>query len=152
MNIYLLNEHQPSCDKFLINNENMNYNYLLFDFENAIKLRHKTYRLCPRLIGTIVPNDGVSTSLTSIPLQLTDIEVYLLIENYLKSKTCWWGFDIELKLIYKNCKEVSEKTGIKHHVDHIVPLRGKQVCGLHVPWNLQIIPAIDNMRKGNKIG
>jgi len=40
--------------------------------------------------------------------------------------------------------------GFSWHVDHTIPLQGRLVSGLHVPTNLQVIPGVENIRKGNR--
>lgn len=66
--------------------------------------------------------------------------------KWLSSSDLMW-----IKEIYRTCAEVSEVTGTPHHVDHIVPLQGTNVSGLHVPWNLQIISASENASKRNHL-
>jgi 5-methylcytosine-specific restriction endonuclease McrA len=56
----------------------------------------------------------------------------------------------EMQAIYVKCTQLTKETGISHHVDHIIPLKGKTVTGLHVPWNLQILTATENISKGNR--
>ena len=54
----------------------------------------------------------------------------------------------EMESVYTYCSAL-RKIGLDYHVDHVVPLRGKSISGLHVPWNLQVLPGRENMSKGN---
>ena len=71
-------------------------------------------------------------------------------EKQLKEfQTPAWANMDKMNETYKECKRISEETGILHHVDHIIPLNGRNVSGLHVETNLQIITAYENLSKRN---
>ena len=67
-----------------------------------------------------------------------------------KRATPAWADLDAIKAIYVEAGR-RRALGENVHVDHIIPLQGKTVCGLHVHWNLQIIPAAENLRKQNRL-
>jgi hypothetical protein len=83
-----------------------------------------------------------------------------LINSYTKKRradqlqrTPKWLTDVDFERIqneYKLAAFLTKLTGTSWHVDHILPLQGKNVSGLHVPSNLRVVIAAENVKKGNK--
>lgn len=90
---------------------------------------YKAHKASAQPIRARIRNDHISKFAT--PKWLTDDDKWMIREIY-------------------NLRALRDKlTGIKWHVDHEIPLKGKFVCGLHVPTNLQVLTGADNVRKGN---
>ena len=71
-------------------------------------------------------------------------------KKHIKLATPAWANHDRIRKVYIKAVEKTKATGVQYHVDHILPLRGKNVCGLHVENNLRVILAKENLAKGNR--
>lgn len=64
-----------------------------------------------------------------------------------KRRTPAWADLKAIRAFYERAALLTKQTGVPHHVDHIIPLQGRKVSGLHVETNLQVLTAIQNYKK-----
>lgn len=72
-------------------------------------------------------------------------------QRSLKQATPGWANLDAINDVYMQSQNLNDKTGEKHNVDHIIPVKSNMVCGLHVENNLRVITAFENQSKGNKL-
>ena len=62
-----------------------------------------------------------------------------------------WRDETKMAVFYEEAQRLTRETGVLHTVDHIYPIAGKEVCGLHNEFNLQVLPMPENSHKGTRV-
>lgn len=130
---YLKNKDklQKRCKKFLDNNPDKKMEYYLnrrkWAKENPIKVKHSSSKYKKSNLGKL------SSKINCNKRRVKKLNA--------QPK---WVNEFEIKKIYEKCPKGME-------VDHIIPIQGKNVSGLHVPWNLQYLTPEENQKKSNKL-
>lgn len=75
------------------------------------------------------------------------VQPWYVADPKLKAAMPEWVKVDDIRPFYERAKRLTLETGVTYEVDHIVPLRGKYVCGLHVPANLRVITKTENFAK-----
>jgi excisionase family DNA binding protein len=84
------------------------------------------------------------------PSDLTPEEQAIAAKRHRRLRMAPWADAKAIRAIYADAQRMTRETGQPHHVDHVIPLQGEFVSGLHVHNNLQILTGTENSRKRNK--
>jgi hypothetical protein len=120
------NEWYQENRETVINNAATRPAHVLREYRNAWKANHKTQVLADNKVRRRKHREATPPWLTR------------------KQKS-------EIRQLYQIAITMTQTTGEQYVVDHIVPLRSHEVCGLHVPWNLRVITQEENLKKSNKL-
>lgn len=82
---------------------------------------------------------------------LTPEEREIANTRYRRQVLASWADGAKVRALYADAKRLTTETGVQHHVDHILPLQGEFVSGLHVETNLRVVTERENLRKRNKV-
>lgn len=84
------------------------------------------------------------------PLHLTDEQLRAAFDRHRRLRMPPWADGAAIRAIYAEARRLTAATGVPHEVDHVIPLLGARVSGLHVETNLQILTRDANKRKLNR--
>lgn len=115
-------------------------------FKTVLGMRRKVYSLQTVLLWAAQARPAISSLIPALPRNYYGGNARA---KMLKRMPPWVN-KADLRPFYAEARRLSRATGIPHHVDHIIPLQGDQVSGLHVPQNLQVIPGSENSKKRNR--
>jgi hypothetical protein len=76
---------------------------------------------------------------------------YAIHQQRVRHATPPWADKVAIRAVYAEARRLTRATGIPHEVDHELPLRGREVCGLHVERNLRVVPSVVNRSKSNRM-
>lgn len=141
------------------------YKYITLEDSNKKSKTHylhrlvaKTFILNPNNYSIVnhIDGDKANASIDNLEWcsQLSNTRHSICIlgkHKLLNTRNCGGHYKKETNKIYEQARKLTKDTGIKYHVDHIVPLNSTLISGLHVPWNLRIIESNENFSKNNKL-
>lgn len=122
------------CEKVKNNSSNRKEYMTKYAEQNRLSLRKTASRWQKNNKGKVNANTALkhTAKLLRTPKWLTDFD------------------KLHIQCLYQVAAMRTRESGYAWHVDHVIPLQGKTVSGLHVPSNLRVIPALDNISKGNR--